>query len=182
MRRQMRSGKLLPLGDRAQPLVQEDEPGAILAALEGLVEQPVVRARSTKDMAPGRTEDWGRSATVRWRPARLKRRVPQRRRPVQEVPERTAKKANFRERVQLRARTQKTGQSRMALPGGEIRERAVVDQLRRRRDTAASPATSAEQEHGAGFGVRVAVALTRKSCANFVVESFKAIATNHSST
>lgn len=67
--------EVLPLGDRAQPLVQEDEPGPILAALEGLVEQPVVRGEIDKRHGTGPDGgDWGRGATVRWRPARLKRR------------------------------------------------------------------------------------------------------------
>ena len=66
--------EVLPLGDRAQPLVQEDEPGPILAALKGLVEQPVVRGEI--EVGHGTGPDGGdtdRDTAVRWRPAPRRR-------------------------------------------------------------------------------------------------------------
>jgi len=66
--------KVLPLGDRAQPLVQEDEPGPILAALEGLAEQPVVRSEIDKGHGTGPDGgDRDRDTAVRWRPAPRRR-------------------------------------------------------------------------------------------------------------
>ena len=66
--------EVLPLGDRAQPLVQEDEPGPILAALEGLVEQPVVRGEIDKGHGTGPDGgDTDRDTAVRWRPAPRRR-------------------------------------------------------------------------------------------------------------
>jgi hypothetical protein len=54
--------------------VQEDEPGPILSALEGLVEQPVVRGEIEKGhMAGPDGGDTDRDTAVRWRPAPRRR-------------------------------------------------------------------------------------------------------------
>ena len=72
-----------------------------------------------------------------------------RRRRVQEVPERTAK--SNREREQPGARIQKTGQDRLALPGGD-QEKSSDGSVAATTGHGRQPGqTGAEQEHGAGF-------------------------------
>jgi hypothetical protein len=54
--------------------VQEDEPGPILAAREGLVEQPVVRGEIEKGHGTGPDGgDRDRDTAVRWRTAPRRR-------------------------------------------------------------------------------------------------------------
>ena len=106
--------EVLPLGDRAQPLVQEDEPGPVVTAVKGLVKEAVVRGEIEEGHGPG--PDGGKATATRPSAGGPPRAGGRDCRLFEEVLERLAK--SNRERVSTHIGTTKKGRIGGCCGGG----------------------------------------------------------------